>query len=70
MLPQDENNLFELCEQAMHEDDTEELLRVFLALDRAARLGTRNGSILSEEAIVQTDRARKSKQDPGVAFEA
>lgn len=70
MLPQDENNLFALCEQAMHEDDTDELLRVFLALDRAARLGAGNGMILSEESITQTDRARKSKQQPSVAFEA
>lgn len=50
MLPQNENKLLDLCQQAMHEEDVHKLLRIFLALDRAA-----NGSTLNQEPMTEID---------------
>jgi hypothetical protein len=36
-MPTDENQLRDLCRQAMNESDADKLLRIFLELDRATR---------------------------------
>ena len=69
MLPQ-EQTVLDLCQQAMNEDDANELLRIFLALDQAVRVETAGETILREEAIMQADRIMQSKREQNVVFEA
>ena len=69
MLPQ-KQTVLDLCQQAMNEEDANELLRIFLALDQAVRGETAGETILREEAIMQADRIMQSKREQNVVFEA